>query len=259
MEYRFLKTDFSREGISILTISSPETLNALNFTILSEMDTFIDNLDTSSVRVLIITGEGKSFVAGADIAYMRGLSPEQALTFSQLGSSVFKKIENLSIPVIAAVNGFALGGGCELALACDIRIGSDRSSYGQPEVGLGVTPGFSGTYRLPKIVGSAFAKELIFTGKRIFSNEALSIGLLNSVVPADNLMETAIEMAEAIIKNAPIAVRVAKECINRNHNLSAENAIALENHLFAKCFESHDQKEGMEAFLGKRKPIFHNK
>lgn len=258
MEYTFLKEDCSRAGICVLTISSPSTLNALNSTILSEMDAFIDNLDTASVRVLIITGEGKSFVAGADIAQMSRLAPEEAIAFAKLGSGVFKKIEDLPIPVIAAVNGFALGGGCELALACDIRIGSDKSSYGQPEVGLGIIPGFSGTYRLPKIVGQGFAKELIYTGKRIFSSEALSMGLINSVVPSEQLMDAAVEMAQNIIKNAPIAVKYAKESINRNFDLPVEDALALENRLFSQCFSSADQKEGMNAFLEKRKADFKN-
>lgn len=258
MEYQFLKEDYSREGICILTISSPATLNALNSTILSELGSFIDNLDTEEVRVLIITGDGKSFVAGANISQMRDFTPDEAMEFAKLGTGVFKKIEDLPIPVIAAVNGFALGGGCELALSCDIRIGSDKSSFGQPEVGLGVIPGFSGTYRLSKIVGQALAKELIYTGKRIFSTEALRIGLLNSVVPIEKLMDAAVELAENIIKNAPIAVRYAKASINRGYDLSAEDAMAFENKLFSKCFESKDQKEGMSAFLEKRKATFKN-
>lgn len=259
MNYRFLKSDSSRKGIVILTISSPATLNALNTTILGEIDSFIDNIDLSSARVLIITGEGKSFVAGADIVQMSKMTENEGYEFSRYGSKVFRKIEELDIPVIAAINGFALGGGCELALACDIRIASEKASLGQPEVNLGVIPGFSGTYRLTKIVGQSFAKELIFTGKRIFADDALKIGLVNAVVPADVLMDEAVKMAESILTSAPIAVKYAKKCINDNYVLSTTDAISLENNYFSKCFATEDQKEGMTAFLEKKKADFKNK
>lgn len=258
MGYNFLKSDFSREGIALLTISSPATLNALNSTILSELNAFVDALDLTKTRVLIITGEGKSFVAGADISQMSNLTEEEGLEFGRFGSMVFKKIEDLEIPVIAAVNGFALGGGCELSLACDIRIASAKASFGQPEVGLGIIPGFSGTYRLSKIVGQGLAKELIYTGSRIKADEALRIGLVNRVVEPEALMDCVFETAEAILKNAPIAVKYAKKSINENYDLSAADAIALENKYFSKCFATKDQKEGMAAFLGKRKPDFKN-
>lgn len=258
MNYKFLKCDNTREGISILTISSPETLNALNSTILGELRAFIDAVDLSSTRVLIITGEGKSFVAGADISQMSSFNETQAMNFAVQGSQVFKKIEELDIPVIAAINGFALGGGCELALSCDIRIASDKASFGQPEVNLGIIPGFSGTLRLTKIVGQGFAKELIYTGKRIFAQDALRMGLVNEVVSPDLLMETALKMASDIITSAPVAVKYAKKCINGNYSLSTDDAISLENSYFSKCFATKDQKEGMAAFLGKRKASFKN-
>lgn len=258
MDFQFLKADYSREGICVLTISSPATLNALNSTILSEIGAFIEGIDTKSVRVLIITGEGKSFVAGADISQMASLSESEALEFGRLGSLVFKRIEELDIPVIAAVNGFALGGGCELALSCDIRIASQKASFGQPEVNLGIIPGFSGTLRLTKIVGQGVAKELIYTGRRIFADEALRIGLVNRVVAPEELMESALSVASEILTSAPIAVKYAKRCINGNYSISTNEAIELENIYFSKCFATKDQKEGMSAFLSKRKASFIN-
>ena len=258
MEYQFLKYDNSREGIGVLTISSPATLNALNSTILGELNTFVDELDQENTRVLVITGEGKAFVAGADISQMSGLYPEEGYKFGQFGAQVFKKIEDLEIPVIAAINGFALGGGCELAMACDIRIASAKAKFGQPEVNLGIIPGFSGTYRLSKLVGQGIAKELIYTGGMIGADEALRIGLVNKVVEPENLMNVVMEMAESILTSAPIAVKFAKKCINENYDLTAAEAIELENKYFSKCFATADQKEGMAAFLGKRKAEFKN-
>ena len=258
MDYRFLKVCGGPEGVVRLTISSPATLNALNSTILAELDAFVDSLDPATTRALVITGEGKSFVAGADISEMAHLSEAEGLAFGQRGAAVFKKIEDLPFPVIAAVNGFALGGGCELAMACDIRIASAKAKFGQPEVGLGIIPGFSGTYRLPKLVGQGMAKELIYTGKVIAADEALRIGLVGSVVEPEELEGAVDALLAAILKNAPIAVRYAKACINGNYDLSADESIALENHYFAKCFTTEDQKEGMAAFLEKRKATFKN-
>jgi enoyl-CoA hydratase len=258
MEYQFLKYDNSREGIGVLTISSPATLNALNSTILGELNAFVDELDQENTRVLVITGEGKAFVAGADISQMSGLYPEEGYKFGQFGAQVFKKIEDLEIPVIAAINGFALGGGCELAMACDIRIASAKAKFGQPEVNLGIIPGFSGTYRLSKLVGQGIAKELIYTGGMIGADEALRIGLVNKVVEPEALMDTVLAMAESILTSAPIAVKFAKKCINENYDLTAAEAIELENKYFSKCFATADQKEGMAAFLGKRKAEFKN-
>ena len=255
MEYNFLKIEHNN-GVTVLTISAPKTLNALNSSILKELNDFIDNLEPTT-RVLIITGDGeKSFVAGADISEMVHLNEAQGHEFGRLGAQVFRKIEVLPIPVIAAVNGFALGGGCELAMSCDIRICSANAKFGQPEVGLGIIPGFSGTYRLPKLIGQGYAKEMIYTGKVIRSDEALRIGLVNAVYEPAELMGKAMEMAAMMLKNAPVAIGLAKQSINEGYDLDADGAIALENKLFGKCFATTDQKEGMDAFLNKREATF---
>ncbi|MBR0500409.1 MAG: enoyl-CoA hydratase/isomerase family protein [Bacteroidales bacterium] len=258
MDYRFLKVSGGPEGVVKLTISSPATLNALNSTILGELEDFVDSLGPVTTRILVITGEGKAFVAGADISEMAHLSEEEGFAFGKRGARVFKKIEDLPFPVIAAVNGFALGGGCELAMSCDIRIASAKARFGQPEVGLGIIPGFSGTYRLPKLVGQGIAKELIYTGKMIGADEALRIGLVNSVVAPEELDAAVNALVSAILKNAPIAVGFAKSCINENYDLDVDESIALENRYFAKCFATSDQKEGMVAFLNKRPAQFKN-
>ncbi len=255
MDYNFLKVEHN-QGITVLTISAPKSLNALNSTILKELDSFIGNLDAAT-RVLIITGDGeKSFVAGADISEMAHLNEAEGFEFGRLGAQVFRRIETLPIPVIAAVNGFALGGGCELAMSCDIRICSSNAKFGQPEVGLGIIPGFSGTYRLPKLIGQGYAKEMIYTGKVIRSDEALRIGLVNAVYGQAELMDKAREMAQMMLKNAPVAIGLAKQSINESYDLDADGAIGLENKLFGKCFATRDQKEGMDAFLNKRKAAF---
>lgn len=255
MEYNFLKIEHNN-GVTVLTISAPKTLNALNSSILKELNDFIDKLEPTT-RVLIITGDGeKSFVAGADISEMVHLNEAQGHEFGRLGAQVFRKIEVLPIPVIAAVNGFALGGGCELAMSCDIRICSANAKFGQPEVGLGIIPGFSGTYRLPKLIGQGYAKEMIYTGKVIRSDEALRIGLVNAVYEPAELMGKAMEMAAMMLKNAPVAIGLAKQSINEGYDLDADGAIALENKLFGKCFATADQKEGMDAFLNKREATF---
>jgi enoyl-CoA hydratase len=255
MDYNFLKIE-QQEAVTVLKISAPKSLNALNSTLLRELGDFVDNLDAAT-RVLIITGDGeKSFVAGADISEMAHLNEEQGREFGRLGAQVFRKIELLPIPVIAAVNGFALGGGCELAMACDIRIASAKAKFGQPEVGLGIIPGFSGTYRLPKLIGQGYAKEMIYTGKAIRADEALRIGLVNAVSEPGELLDRALEMADRMLKNAPLAIQYAKDCIAESYDLSADDAIAYENVMFGKCFASRDQKEGMAAFLEKRKATF---
>lgn len=256
--YNFLKIE--QQGlITILTISAPKSLNALNSNILNELNQALDELDKNT-RALIITGDGeKSFVAGADISEMAGLNEAEGFAFGKRGADVFRKIETLTIPVIAAVNGFALGGGCELAMACDIRICSDNARFGQPEVGLGIIPGFSGTYRLAKLVGMGMAKQLIYTGKNIKADEALRIGLVNAVYPQAELMPAAMQMAESICANAPVAVAYAKECINAEYDLPADEAVAFENKLFGKCFATEDQKAGMQAFLTKGKATFQGK
>ena len=258
MDYQFLKVEHNG-GITVMKVSAPKSLNALNSTILKEMDDFIDHLDKAT-RVLIITGDGeKSFVAGADISEMAHLNEQEGFEFGRLGAQVFRKIELLPMPVIAAVNGFALGGGCELAMSCDIRIASSKAKFGQPEVGLGIIPGFSGTHRLPKLIGQGYAKEMIYTGKVIRADEALRIGLVNAVYEPEELMDKAMEMAQMMLKNAPVAIRLAKQSINEGYDLDADGAIALENKLFGQCFATSDQKEGMDAFLNKRKANFTGK
>lgn len=255
MEYGFLKIE-RIDGISIMKVSAPKSLNALNSTILREIGDFVENLDDTT-RVLIITGDGeKAFVAGADIAEMASLNEEEGYKFGALGAKVFRRIETLDIPVIAAVNGFALGGGCELAMACDIRIASNKAKFGQPEVGLGITPGFSGTYRLAKLVGQGYAKEMFYTGKAIRADEALRIGLVNAVYEPEELMDKVMETAQKIVANAPLAIAHAKRCINESYDLIADDAIELENVAFGKCFATDDQKEGMAAFLEKRPAKF---
>jgi enoyl-CoA hydratase len=255
MEYNFLKIEHN-DGITVMKVSAPKSLNALNSTILKEMSDVVSNLDNKT-RVLIITGDGeKSFVAGADISEMAHLDEPQGFEFGRLGAQVFRAIETLPIPVIAAVNGFALGGGCELAMSCDIRIASTKAKFGQPEVGLGIIPGFSGTYRLPKLIGQGYAKEMIYTGKVIRADEALRIGLVNAVYEPEELMDKAMEMAQMMLKNAPVAIRLAKQSINEGYDLDADAAIGLENKLFGHCFATSDQKEGMDAFLNKRKADF---
>ncbi len=255
MEYNFLKVEHN-DGITVLKISAPKSLNALNSTILKELDAFVGALDATT-RVLVITGDGeKSFVAGADISEMAHLNEQEGFEFGRLGAQVFRKIEVLPIPVIAAINGFALGGGCELAMSCDIRIASSKAKFGQPEVGLGIIPGFSGTYRLPKLIGQGYAKEMIYTGKIIRADEALRIGLVNAVYEPEELMPKAMEMAAMMLKNAPVAIRLAKQSINEGYDLDADGAIGLENKLFGKCFATVDQKEGMDAFLNRRPAAF---
>lgn len=245
------------DKIGVLTLNSPETLNALDSLTLHELLAWVDGLAQDEIlRAIVITGAGKAFVAGADIKEMLSLDVEGAMGFARLGSKIFRKIEKLPVPVLAAINGFALGGGCELALCCDIRIASKRAKLGQPEVGLGILPGFSGTLRLPKIVGEAKAKELIYTGKIIGADEALSIGLVNQLVEGDELLEKTMDMARQIAANSGSAVSKSKAAIDRGLDMDIDNAILVENDLFALCFAQEDQKEGMQAFLNKKKPVF---
>ena len=249
-----------KEGrTAIIKISNPPALNALNSKILTELSLALHEAESDKeVYAIIITGEGRSFVAGADIQEMSSLNPAEGEAFGKVGSDIFRSIEKSEKPVIAAVNGFALGGGCELAMACDIRIASDNAKFGQPEVGLGITPGFGGTVRMAKLIGPAKAKELIFTGRVIDAAEALSIGLVNKVVPAADILTSAIEMAKTIALKAPVAVRLSKKVINYATDYPTEESVTLENRLFGSCFGTLDQKEGMEAFLQKRKPEFRN-
>lgn len=246
---------YETEGqIALLTIDRPKALNALNSNVLEELEQAIDAVDFQVVRVLIITGSGeKSFVAGADIAEMSNLTKEEGFAFAKKGNDIFRKIESLPIPVIAAVNGFALGGGCELSMACDIRICSENAVFGQPEAGLGITPGFGGTQRLARIIGIGRAKELIFSTSNIKADEAYRVGLVNHVYPVEELLPQAKKLASKIAANAPIAVRNCKKAINDGLQTDIDSAIVIEENLFGDCFETHDQKEGMGAFLEKRK------
>ena len=243
-----------QDQIAIVTIDRPEALNALNGTVITELELVVAALENDrDVRCMILTGEGRSFVAGADIGEQYPLNLDGGRRWGQRGSALLRRIEKLEFPTIAAVNGFALGGGCELALSCDIILASEKAKFGQPEVGLGITPGFSGTQRLPRRVGVAKAKELIFSGKQIGAEEAKRIGLVNEVYAAEELLNKAVEMAKSFTANAPIAVKYSKACIDRGMQMDIDNGIALENELFAMCFATEDQKEGMGAFLEKRK------
>jgi enoyl-CoA hydratase len=246
-----------QDGIAIVTIDRPEALNALNSTVIAELEQVVTALESDrDVRCMILTGEGRSFVAGADIGAQYPLDLDRR--WGQRGSALMRRIEKLEFPTIAAVNGFALGGGCELALSCDIILASEKAKFGQPEVGLGITPGFSGTQRLPRRVGVAKAKELIFSGKMIKADEAKEIGLVNAVYAPEALMDSALEMAKSFTKNAPIAVKYAKACIDRGMQMDIDDGIAVENELFAMCFATADQKGGMGAFLEKRPANFQN-
>ena len=247
---------FEKKGnIAIALIDRPKALNALNSEVLNDLNTLVDTVNADpEIRVLILTGSGeKSFVAGADIGEMSNLTKEEGEAFGKKGNDVFRKIETLPIPVIAAVNGYALGGGCELSMACDIRIASDTAVFGQPETGLGITPGFGGTQRLARLIGPGMAKQLIYSARNIKADEALRIGLVNAVYPAEELMPAAEKLAETIAKNAPIAVRACKKAINEGLEQPMDEAIVLEEKLFGSCFETADQKEGMQAFLEKRR------
>ena len=241
-------------NVATITINREKALNALNSQVLDELNATLDAVDLATVRCLVITGAGsKSFVAGADIGEMSSLTKAEGEAFGKKGNDVFRKIETFPIPVIAAVNGFALGGGCEISMSCDIRICSDNAVFGQPEVGLGITPGFGGTQRLARLVGPGMAKQMIYTARNIKADEALRIGLVNAVYTQDELMAAAEKMAAGIAKNAPIAVRNCKKAINDGLDADMDEAIVIEEKLFGDCFESYDQKEGMAAFLEKRK------
>ncbi len=240
--------------IGIITINRPKALNALNSAVLDELDKALDAVDQEAIRCLILTGAGeKSFVAGADIGEMSTLTKAEGEAFGKKGNDVFRKLETFPIPVIAAVNGFALGGGCEISMSCDIRICSENAVFGQPEVGLGITPGFGGTQRLARIVGTGKAKEMIYGARNIKAEEAYRIGLVNNVYPAEELMPAAKKLASTIARNAPIAVRNCKRAINEGIQVDMDQAIVIEEKLFGSCFETCDQKEGMNAFLEKRK------
>lgn len=255
-DYIILEKD---KATAIITISREKALNALNSQVIDELSQAIDVVKADKdIRALIITGAGRAFVAGADIGVQSVFDVREGRQWGRRGSAVFREIELLQIPTIAAVGGFALGGGCELALSCDMIVADEKAKFGQPEVSLGITPGFSGTQRLPRRIGTAKAKEMIFTGRMIDAYEADRIGLINKIAEPGKLMDEAKALAESCIKNAPVALRYAKACIDRGMQTDIDTGIAIENELFAMCFATEDQKEGMKAFLEKRKPVFND-
>ena len=256
-----------KDRVGIITISREKALNALNSQVLDELGEAFDAVDLNEIRCIVLTGAGeKSFVAGADIGEMSSFTKAEGEAFGKKGNDLFRKIETFPIPVIAAVNGFALGGGCEISMSCDIRICSENAVFGQPEVGLGITPGFGGTQRLARLVSPGMAKQLIYTARNIKADEAYRIGLVNNVVKAevneageitvsakDALMAEALKMAAGIASNAPIAVRNCKKAINDGLAVDMDKAIVIEEKLFGDCFETEDQKAGMANFLEKDK------
>jgi len=246
------------DGVAVLTLNRPEALNALDSSLLRELRARLHRLaDDPEVRVVILTGAGdRAFSAGADVREMRGKDPWQAREFSRLGHEVTLAIERMDKPVIAAINGVALGGGCELAIACDIRVAADSARLGQPEVGLGILPGWGATQRLPRLVGLGRARELIYTGRIVTAQEAYNIGLVDSVVSASGLQEECRKLAATIVQKAPLAVAFSKRAINYGMDAGMVAGLALEADLFGLCFASADQKEGMGAFLEKRAPRF---
>ena len=247
-----------KDNIATVTINRPKALNALNVETLSELvDAFEELKEDDDVGGVLLTGAGdKAFVAGADIAQMRNMEVREARDFSDFGQNTLLLIENMPKPVIAVVNGFALGGGLEIAMACDIIFASENARFGQPEIKLGIIPGFGGTQRLVRRIGMNLAKELIFTGGIIDANRALATGLVNAVYPPEKLMEEAIAMMKTILANGPIAVEMAKGAINTGADQTITVGMALERDAFANCFATDDQKEGMTAFLEKRDPKF---
>lgn len=248
------------EGIAIIKMNRPKALNALNNETLYELTDAIEACKTdANVKGVIITGEGKAFVAGADIVQMKDYGSEQGRDYAGFAQEVFNKIEALEKPVIAAVNGYALGGGCELALSCDIRLAGERAVFGQPEVNLGIIPCFGGTQRLSRLVGAGKAKELIFTGDYIKAEEAEKIGLANKVVAGDALLDESKAMMGKILAKAPLAIKYAKVAVNKGLDLDLKNALELEKDLVGLCFATEDQKEGMAAFVEKREASFNCK
>ncbi len=258
MSYQNIILEHAEAGIYVLTVNRPQALNALNAATLDELAMAIARVaGDGAARALLLTGAGeKAFVAGADIAAMKPMNAQQALAFSAAGQQVARAIEELPVPAIALVNGFALGGGCELALACDWMIASERAVFGQPEVNLGIPPGFGGTQRLARRVGRALAMELVTTARLIKADEALRSGLVNQVVAADALMATGLAQARLVASKAPLAVRACKQAVRRGLDMDLANACALETSLFALTFGSADRLEGMTAFLEKRPPQF---
>lgn len=247
-------------NIAVLTMNRPKALNALNDQTLDELDRLVTCLEgETDILGVIITGEGKAFVAGADISQMSAYGSEQGRNYANRAQALLNKLEALEKPVIAAVNGYALGGGCELSMSCDIRIASEKAVFGQPEANLGVIPCFGGTQRLPRLVGTGIAKELIYTGRQVKAEEAKAIGLVNKVVPPEALLEEAKAMLALITAKAPMAIRYSKVAINRGMDVDLRAGLELEKDLAAITFGTEDKQEGMDAFLAKRPALFRNK
>ena len=248
--------DYKVEGlVGIITISREKALNALSVDVIKDLSDVVNSVDIDKIRCLIITGAGKkSFVAGADIGGMVDIESDDAIAFAREGSMLFLRIERFPIPVIAAVNGYAFGGGCELAMCCDIRIASDNATFALPETGLGIIPSYGGTQRLPRIINMGMAKEMLFTGRRLSAEEALKYGLVNAVYAQDELMDRALELANRIAKKAPIAVRAAKRAANEGLQVDIEKGIEIELECSKEGFGTQDQKNAMRAFMEKRKP-----
>lgn len=244
--------------VATLVVNRPKALNALNKDTLQDIKAAVENArDDDDIYVIIITGAGtKSFVAGADITFMQELTAVEAREFGILGSGTCRLIESIEKPVIAAIDGYCLGGGCELAMSCDFRICSDKSKFGQPEVGLGVTPGFGGTQRLPRLIGTGLAKQLLYTGETIDSSEAFRSGLVNKVMSSEQLMDYVMQIADTIASKGQRAVDLCKAAVNQGMQTDIDRAMAIELDIFALCFAMDDQKEGMKAFIEKRKPKF---
>jgi enoyl-CoA hydratase len=243
------------DGVALLTINRPDVLNAMDGALLGELSEAIERMqDDEEVRVLVITGAGRAFIAGADIAHMRTLTPQQAKDWSELGQRTVGMLEHMKKPVIAAINGYALGGGTELALACDIRVASDKAVFGQPEVKLGMIAGFGGTQRLPRLVGPGRAKEMLFTGDHYDAQAAYEMGLVNKVVPADELLDYSLAMAKRIAARGTEAVRLSKEAVDKGRDLGLEQALEVESDLYGAVFSTGEPVVGCGAFLEKREP-----
>lgn len=258
-EYRNIIFEI-KSGIGYITINRPDSLNALNSDVFDELEIALQEIRTNnSIEAVIITGAGKAFVAGADIGLMSDLSAMEGRTWTMRGQNIFNELEAIEKPVLAAVNGYALGGGCELAMACDIIFASDKAKFGQPEVNLGIIPGYGGTQRLPRIVGEKNAKYLIFSGEIIDANEAFRIGLVQKVFPAENLLEEVEIFAHKVMTKAPIGLKMAKVAVRNGMNVDLRTGISIETEAYAGAFNSEDRIEGMKAFLEKRKPSFQNK
>ena len=249
-----------KDSIALVKVNRPKALNALNMDVLTDLINVFKEIEArGGVRAVVLTGEGKAFVAGADIAQMSKLTALEGRKMMELGHSLMNYMEEIQIPIIAAVNGFALGGGCELSMACDIRVASEKAKFGQPEVGLGIIPGFGGTQRLPRLVGKGMAKYLIYTGDMIDAAEAYRIGLVQKVFAPEDLLDGAIEIAKKMASKAPIAVGTAKVAINHGYDLDMAAASRMEIETFTAAFGSDDKTEGMTAFLEKRAPEWRNK